>query len=485
MAEKTARDTHAAAIKRIVEWTENDNFQQQVMRAIRTRCDHLDQSWAAFGTAHNNLLLTLTDEAEQEVHHQVYVDTEERYLHAAERLNERLYLVEHPAEAEADNTNENESGNGSESSQRRDENNGETAESPVVQVGQYAAGMFAPNQIPWQCRLENTWGEFDGNYMKWPAFHDSFMHAVYKDKNIPLHRKLQLLKSSLKGRAERAFGEWLIRDHNFEPAWTRLKELFDDQYRASKELLNRLIQLKKLDAPHGGRLQTMSNTVQEVVRQLEAMGYPSNEMTDMIFIHVIHEKMDPQTSIAWDKYREQGRPKLIEMKKFLDREAKALCNAYESTTAQKSNDRFERKRSHKGNDGNQSSKRFKSNKSSNGQKSESSFNGNVPVKHELNRCAVCQEDHLTRKCQKFKTMTLSKKKEKAREAKICFNCLLPGHSARECVARPCSRCKDKKHNDLLCDENPQNRHLNVGQVKTNNKTYKSRAKHQPKTPKGK
>lgn len=76
------------------------------MRAIRTRYDQLDQSWAAFGTARDNLLLTSTDGAEQEALHQVYVEAEERYLQAAERPNERLYLVEHPAAAEADNTSE-------------------------------------------------------------------------------------------------------------------------------------------------------------------------------------------------------------------------------------------------------------------------------------------------------------------------------------------------------------------------------------------
>lgn len=210
----------------------------------------------------------------------------------------------------------------------------------------------------------------------------------------------------------------------------------------------------------------------------------------MIFIHAVHEKLDPQTSIAWDKSRDPVRPQLTELKKFLDREAKALCNAYESTAVSKTNARVDLKRPHKENDSHRSLKRFKSNKRSNtwsnsnsssGYKGGNNSNSSKTVKLETNRCAVCSEEHHTRKCQKFKDLTLSKKKDKIREAKLCFNCLSPNHSARECSARPCSRCKDKKHNDLLCDENPQNRHLNVGQAKqvqkTNSRPYINKNKH--------
>lgn len=49
------------------------------------------------------------------------------------------------------------------------------------------------------------------------------------------------------------------------------------------------------------------------------------------------------------------------------------------------------------------------------------------------------------------------------------------------VARPCNRCKEKNNNDLLCDENPQNRSLKVGQVKqlqkVNNRRQNNKNKH--------
>lgn len=469
MTEIVNFETHAAAIERMHAWAVNDQFPRQLMRAIRTRLDHLSDSWSAFVRANTQLLLVVNEDDERNTYSQRYKDIEESYLHAAELMNERIFQSNQPqVETEGDDDDNNAEGRSVISHERSE---GSSAEQPVVQVSQYTPGT---NQIPWQCRLENTWGEFDGNYMKWPAFHDSFEHAVVNDQNIPLHRKLQLLKSSLKGRAERAFGEWLIRDQNFEPAWSRLKELFDDQYRTSKELLNRLLQLKKLDTPHGGRLQTMSNTVHEVVRQLEAMGYPPNEMTDMFIIHAVHERLDSQTSIAWDKFRDPVRPKLSELKKFLDREAKALINAYESTVVSKSNSRPGSKRPYTDNDNARSFKRFKPNTQSNGSKNGgnsnghkggNSWSGGKSVKFETKHCAVCSEEHLTRKCQKFQNLSLTKRKEKAREAKLCFNCLLPGCSARECSARPCSRCRDKKHNDLLCDENPQNRQLKVGQAK--------------------
>lgn len=65
-------------------------------------------------------------------------------------------------------------------------------------------GVVAPGQTPWQVHLVNTWGEFDGIYMKWQAFHDAFVHSVYRN-----NQKLQLLKTALKGKAE-----WMITDRN-------------------------------------------------------------------------------------------------------------------------------------------------------------------------------------------------------------------------------------------------------------------------------
>lgn len=147
---------------------------------------------------------------------------------------------------------------------------------PVMQQQQVVQGMNA--LLPWQFRIENIWGEFDGDSTKWQAFHDSYKSRVYDDPTMPNVQKFQILRAALKGKAAKSLGEWQISDANFEPAWARLKQLYHDEYNTSKALLNKLFVLKKLDQPHGEKLQFLSNITQEVSRQLGALQFPSETL---------------------------------------------------------------------------------------------------------------------------------------------------------------------------------------------------------------
>lgn len=469
MAQIEVRDTHADTIRRLCQWAEAPEFANQLMRAVRTRSDHLHANWLEFQRAHNVIMLDATD-AERATNQALYVDIENAYLTATELMMERIHQVEQGEPRANVIDNDDRESIRSERSQRSRSYSPppvpNAQQNQMPQIGQVipnAAAIPGIGQIPWQFRLENTWGEFDGDFMKWPAFHDSFRHTVYEDVNIRPVRKLQILKAALKGRALKAFGEWMICDNNFEPAWLRLKELFDDQYKTSKELLNKLIHLKKLDTPHGGRLQTMSNTVQEVVRQLGAMGYAA-EHFDMIFIHIVQDKLDPQTSIAWDKERLSARPTLEQLKKFLDREAKALMNAYDAKVEPKPKEQKDRKRTGGAHENQRFHKRSKSNRNHEDKRE---------IKTEKSACAMCtSEVHPTRTCAKFLALNLTNRREQIQKASRCFNCLQPGHTVKDCRSRACNRCENKKHSDILCPENPQNRKVNVGQVKGNKKAKK-------------
>lgn len=457
MAQVHARDTHAEAIRRLRVWAESEQFSDQLIRAVRTRLDHLHHNWAQFQTEHNLIMPVTNSDQERADCRERYIEIEEAFLTASEIMLQRLNDIDN--DAQDDNRSEVSVNSGvsrhSIGSQPPVPNAQQQAMPQIVQIAPNQVGMAGVGQIPWQIRVENTWGEFDGNFMKWPAFHDSFMHSVYRNVDLKPVNKLQTLKAALKGKALKAFGEWMICDNNFEPAWQRLKDLFDDQYKTSKELLNKLTQLKKLESQHGERLQTMSNTVQEVVRQLGAMGYPA-EHFDVIFVHLVHEKMDSQTSVAWDKYRTSARPTLNELTKFLDREAKALCNAYEARTETKSTDHKDHKRTKNGSENRGQNKRLKFDWNRNSK--------NEPKK-DKSTCAACSEEHATRTCSKFLALNLAGRREKIQKANRCFNCLRPGHSVKDCRAKACERCENKKHSDALCPENPQNRKVNVSQIK--------------------
>ncbi|PIC12590.1 hypothetical protein B9Z55_028354 [Caenorhabditis nigoni] len=66
-------------------------------------------------------------------------------------------------------------------------------------------------------------------------------------------------------------------------------------------------------------------------------------------------------------------------------------------------------------------------------------------------CAFCVEDrmrHHPQNCRKFATVEL--RKNRIRELRLCFRCLMPGHSSRQCTSKwKCYSCKGN-HHEAIC-----------------------------------
>ena len=65
-------------------------------------------------------------------------------------------------------------------------------------------------------------------------------------------------------------------------------------------------------------------------------------------------------------------------------------------------------------------------------------------------CALKDGKHPIRKCEKFKRMNVEEREQKAKELKLCFQCLSDAHQKRNCSGRLCdvSGC-GKPHHRLL------------------------------------
>lgn len=114
-----------------------------------------------------------------------------------------------------------------------------------------------------------------------------FWPCCSQRSNHPVVSQLKLFKNSLRVRAGRDIGK-----RNFVQASVRFDVLLADLSRTSLDYLNRSFQMNDLGAPRGGRLQTISSTVQEVVRRLETMGFSPNEKTVMFLIHAVLGRLE-------------------------------------------------------------------------------------------------------------------------------------------------------------------------------------------------
>lgn len=491
MALVIARDALVDAMHRVHEFVTSNDFANRLNREVRTRNDYLQQVWDNFQQAHVQLLESITDVGQRDPHRQILVEVENEYLTANAIMQERIQQMDDVAGVVA---SEHEDSEDEHDARPRNDipwraatpdpvgaNNAQVGMAPLnVQMGQIPPLVPPISQWPWQLRIENIWGEFDGDKKKWPAFHDSFKARVCEDPTMPPVQKFQILRAALKGKAMASLGEWQVCDQNFEPAWKRLKQLYDDPYTTSKELLAKLLNLDRMDESNGAKLQKMSNVAQEVARQLGAMGYQAQHF-DMIFIHIVQSKLDQKTSVDWDLARQNDKPTLDQFTEFLDRQARALSNAYLANSLPNPKVQPSRKRTYgQGyqNDNNQSNKK---NYQRDSKRSKPNLSGGnqVAVKLEKHVCAACGEYHFTRKCQQFLKLSLTKKKEKAQKAKLCYNCLNYGHTSRDCKQGVCNRC-ERKHNSLLCPENPQNRQVNTGKLVVSAKQTRKQQKRKPK-----
>lgn len=299
-------------------------------------------------------------------------------------------------------------------------------------------------------RIENTWGEFDGTLSKFQGFHDRFKWAVHDNNDYAPSMKFQALWKSLTGKAREDLGEWNFSDVEYAELWDRLKELYHRGYHTSSEILNKFTTLKKVDRASGPALQRLSNVTNEVIRQLRALNYPIAQW-DLLFVHGLHTKLDAETSKLWEMQRTTENPTAREMLQFLDRQAKALGG---SSAPEPKNVQENKKRPWP-NKNDSNAKRFKFG-------NESSSN-NQPISK--GKCPVCKKDShsYAYECDVSKKKDLTGRRKEARDNKLCFNCLRTSHTSAECKRGNCKRC-DKKHNSLLCPENPNNHSVNIVQA---------------------
>lgn len=255
-------------------------------------------------------------------------------------------------------------------------------------------------------------------------------------------------------------GEWQLTEENYYEAWERLKELYAREYETSRQLIQKILEIPRLEHQIGYKLQIYSITTHEVLRQLRALKYPV-EAYDLWFVHILHSKLDTETSKAWELKRDTERPTIHSLLKFLDAQAKAISGAHymekkgtKDPNKTKPNN-FERK---------SNVKTYSPNNSSEG-------------KSEKNKCKLCNKDvHPLYHCDKFKELKLADRKRTIREYDLCNNCFKPFHKSKDCLGKPCLCCNEK-HNSLLCGENPKNKVVASIQHKTkSNSSTKSHTK---------
>lgn len=492
MAELTQRDTNARSIRNARAYTEHADFPNKVIIDVRNRLNHLVVAWNRFNEGHTALVRAAQQnnlQAEVDEHNRVFDEIETAYFDAAAALETRL-RAEAPANDEEDEESEAESehsvqsvhsslqGNDNDAddnqrnrhNRRLDRHNDSGSESDGdggrqrphgrhqhAQAHQQNLQAMQP-RIYVQCgnnRRENYWGEFDGTLTKWRAFYDGFKAAIHDDDSILPVFKFQHLKNSLRGKALAAFSEWELTADNYAEAWEQLKEMYHLKYQTSQELVCKFLNLTKIDHPTHENIERLSTVTNGVLRQLRALHYPVHHY-DLFIVHCLHQRLDSSLSKDWEIERDSDTPTAAQMLAFLNRQAKSRKSAHATETRKRPSNykhEYDAKRSRP-----------------------STSREHKPTQRvDTRKCKVCNGEHAVHKCPQFAKMSLTDRKKSVREHELCYNCLYPSHASKDCRSSNCKRC-NKKHNSLLCSENPFNRAVHVVQQHKEQKSVQKRNK---------
>lgn len=272
---------------------------------------------------------------------------------------------------------------------------------------------------------------FDGQYENWYKFKALFMDIMAKYPNESDATKLYHLEKSLIGKATGAIDQQTLKDNNYNGAWKILTDRFENLRTIIDIHVNALLHLKSMTNATASELNSV---VVECVRHVEALKFHNKDMTGMseiIVINLIVSRLDNETRKLWESTVGHGQlPTYDATIKFLQTRA-SILERVEAAEASTSDQKAKQRPS--------TNKRNETGKTHTATSAEKS--GDV--------CDVCQKQHTIYKCDAFKAMTVESRFSKAKELRLCFNCLRRNHRTVDCQSKwKCSVC-DGRHHVLL------------------------------------
>ncbi|XP_055325646.1 uncharacterized protein LOC129579530 [Sitodiplosis mosellana] len=276
---------------------------------------------------------------------------------------------------------------------------------------------------PKEYDINNTWGDFDGSWLKWLGFRDRFKAAIHDNVDVSDSYKHSYLVRSLKGEAAKALGESHEAKGSYQEAWNRLSQLYNKPYQIALEYMRQFYRLPVLHTrATSTELQRMANATHETIRQLRALELPVDQY-DFVLVHNLHERLDPETARDWEKYQKQRLQEML---------TKITVG---SEHRNKSKDRASAG-SAKGNETGRET-------------------GAIPRKFPCEACPEGSgETHPLFHCPSFAALNITGRKDFLRRRRICPNCFKKGHNINSCESqKKCGlpQCQGNPwHNSLIC-----------------------------------
>lgn len=286
---------------------------------------------------------------------------------------------------------------------------------------------------------------FDGNYLKWLEFRDTFESLINLNDSISDINKFHYLRTSLEGSATIVIKSIEFTSKNYSLAWKLLCERFDNKKVLINNHLKALFNMDPLVRESHKAIRYLIDHFLKNLRALENLDQPIDKW-DVLINFIICSKLDLVTSRKWEEFKNNlsDLPSLEDLTQFLRNRADILetmsinHNVVPKPEPKVVRDRDQNKPAHNAHKTLFQPKNSKSFVTSSGSKS----------KHILT-CPMCKLQHRIVDCNAFKDLPLEVRLREVLKLNLCSNCLRRGHVVEDCrLIGTCREC-GQKHNTLL------------------------------------
>ena len=320
---------------------------------------------------------------------------------------------------------------------------------------------------------------FDGKIEEWESFSDHFYMSVHNDPRIDVMTKMNILKSSLKGSAERLAKGYRMTAANYPLLLQSLHKRYKDDRRAIRLIYDKILDISPAKSEGFSETRRIEENFNEQYAALEK--YPNAMLLDTMLFHTFYRKVHSTVRIDYDREfpdKKIESTTLQEFREFVDNYCRAREGNNDIYQSETSKNNSGRKHNSGGNKFNahvcQSLNDLYDDSASSPEpeceqeEDEYVYANAYQEKH----CHYCDEKgHCIWACEKFNALDNNgARQEAAMSTGVCFNCLRTGHGCRQCTSKfNCTTCNGRHHSLL---HNPSKHPKDKGSTVNHSNTKK-------------
>ncbi|XP_076660830.1 uncharacterized protein LOC143364282, partial [Halictus rubicundus] len=304
-----------------------------------------------------------------------------------------------------------------------------------------------PNSLPVNLPKINL-PKFDGRIENWITFKDAFQIMIHAHEGLSNIQKLNYLKLSLSGRAETAIGAFTISDDNYAAAWEHLNEIYDNKRALVLRHAALLRDTPAMPNESSEAIRDLVNYMQLHIRSLQALGRSWEDIANDLLTSIVISRMGKDTRKTWERtLADTQMPKINDIFKFLHMSSHQ-CKDYESVSNTNPT-QYSSPIKPQYNNRAKANNRWHNKRPSPPSSPMSNRRQVFVTEQRSPSCDICKTgNHAAFQCKTFLDGSVEKRIELARKAKLCLNCLKPGHSHDTCYGGRCKKCNEP-HNTRL------------------------------------